>query len=162
MTRPDLDALQALLDKATPGPWDDCGAWVTPSHRKFTESRDENAALIVAAVNALPALLAYVRELEQERDEALGHAEIWHALSEVRSRESGSGYTHGAVEGALDAARRAAALAMRERCAQACEERALIYDGLESGASTSYFSHKMRGARTAAEECAAAILALEP
>ncbi len=72
MTRPDLDALQALLDKATPGPWDDCGAWVTPSHRKFTESRDENAALIVALRNAAPALLAYVRELELEIDAGKG------------------------------------------------------------------------------------------
>lgn len=137
MTAPDLDALQALLDKATPGPWDDCGAWVTPSHRKFTESRDENAALIVALRNAAPALLAYVRELELEIDAGKGaYAKLFRD-------------TH------------AAALAMRERCAQACEERALIYDGLESGASTRYFSDKMRGARTAAEECAAAIRALE-
>lgn len=98
-----------------------------------------NAQLIVAAVNALPSLLAYVRELERERDEALGHAEIWHALSEVRSRESGSGYTHGAVEGALDAARRAAALAMRERCAQRAES-----------------------AQANGSDCAAAIRALEP
>lgn len=139
MTAPNLDALAALLDKATPGPWDDCGAWVTPSHRKFTESRNENAALIVAAVNTLPALIAHVRELEQQ-------------VQACGIRPRGKSVAPETI---------AAAFAMRERCAQACEERELIYDGLESGASTRYFSDKMRGARTAAEECAAAIRALE-
>ena len=114
MTRPDLDALQALLDKATPGHHPLSTAESAAHH--MANAKDE-------IVRAMPDLLAHVRELERERDEALGHAEIWHALSGVRARESGSGYTQGAVEGALDAARRAAALAMRERCAQACERR---------------------------------------
>lgn len=80
MTRPDLDALAALLERATPGPWYECSGLVTPSHRLFTETRHENAALIVAAVNALPALIARVRELEQERDEARAERD---ALREV-------------------------------------------------------------------------------
>lgn len=129
MTAPNLDALAALLDKATPGPWDDCGAWVTPSHRKFTESRDENAALIVALRNAAPALLAYVRELELEIDAGKGaYAKLFRD-------------TH------------AAALVMRERAAQACEE-----------LSAEWFPRdKHEAAREGAiMRCAAAVRALEP
>lgn len=74
MTRPDLDAIAALLDK---NPHD--GA-------------DAATALI-----ALPALLAYVRELEREPR-----------------------YPASVVEAAIEAARRNTALAMRERAAQAC------------------------------------------
>lgn len=134
MTRPDLDAIAALLDKATQqeGAADTSAASLECLLLDTQEATNARDTLIAA----LPALLAYVRELELHR------APIYEAESAQIARS--------------------AALAMRERCAQACEERALIYDGLESGASTSYFSHKMRGARTAAEECAAAILALEP
>lgn len=138
VTRPDLDALAALLAKARPR---------ASGGIHFSVEGGSDFGLLVpgapvardALIATLPSLLAYVRELERERDEALGHAEIWHALSEVRSRESGSGYTHGAVEGALDAARRAAALAMRERCAQRAES-----------------------AQANGSDCAAAIRALEP
>lgn len=101
MTRPDLDALQALLDKATPGPWrnertgdeetvmriihgrrsaggSEVCIVTTGSYNDATEAG--NAALIAAAVNALPALIARVRELEQERDEARAERD---ALREV-------------------------------------------------------------------------------
>lgn len=108
MTRPDLDALAALLERATPGPWDlgefdeqggyDCmtsGISCGPASidgKTYGERYMEplppaaqmrmiaDAALIVAAVNALPALIARVRELEQERDEARAERD---ALREV-------------------------------------------------------------------------------
>lgn len=59
------------------------------------------------------------------------------------------------------AACRAGALAMRERAAQACDERTIVYEELEDGASTRYFADKMRGAREGAEACAAAVRAIE-
>ena len=88
---PDLSALESLLAKATPGPWrnertgdeetvmriihgrrsaggSEVCIVTTGSYNDATEAG--NAALIAAAVNALPALIARVRELEQERDEA--------------------------------------------------------------------------------------------
>ena len=129
MTRPDLDALAALLDKATPGLWRvDCvgedeemvmrtihgkpsagGSEVcivtTGSYDDATEAK--NAALIVAAVNALPALIARVRELERERDQSTLNRACADAL----------------VSAAQDMTR-AAALAMRERCAQVADEHA--------------------------------------
>lgn len=74
MTAPDLDALKELLAKATPGPWkisltDDTsiinadrrevctadGDYNSPDDWPLMEA---NAALIVAAVNSLPALLS--------------------------------------------------------------------------------------------------------
>ena len=75
MTDPDLNA---LLDAATPGPWefeDDapgaCRGWVSPEYVFSCDSGDRdypsphnyqaNAALIVAAVNALPRLLEIER-----------------------------------------------------------------------------------------------------
>lgn len=92
----DLDALAALVERATPGPWTvRMGEYVVPAghekrpiggssdpvvdrdryaqyvcrippshrHRSDTEQR-ANAELIVAAVNALPALIARVRAQE--------------------------------------------------------------------------------------------------
>jgi len=87
MTRPDLDALAALLAKATPGPWDAPNG-ETMIDRVGTEDpvadayHYEDAALIVAAVNALPALIARVRELERERDEALAERDALRADAE--------------------------------------------------------------------------------
>jgi len=99
MTRPDLDALAALLAKATPGPWRaQCGEYgvvivdgppsgpflieVTDAPSDGRDQSSADATLIVAAVNTLPALIKRVRELERDRESA--------------------------------------ALAMRERAAQAC------------------------------------------
>ena len=92
MTRPDLDALAALLERATPGPWTDdpngearnvrspdggivaqmghLRGWHGAGGRKPKTEPPANAALIVAAVNAIPDLLAYVRELERDREAA--------------------------------------------------------------------------------------------
>ena len=50
--------------------------------------------------------------------------------------------------------------AERERAARVCDDRAIVYDGLEDAASTRYFADKMRGAREGSEQCAAAIRAL--
>lgn len=126
MTAPDLDALEALLGKATPGPWgqEPFGLIVSQEENESGKhaliadpTGDANAALIVAAVNSLPALIARVRELERERV---------HAIASARRD-----------------AEHDAALAMRERCAQACEK---VRDK-SSGTAT---------------ECIAAIRALKP
>ena len=153
----DLAALEALIAKATPGPWECDDKQVGDAYRYILgrvsliariptfAGGEDNAALIVAAVNALPELIARVRELERERDQNILNRACADAL----------------VSAAKDMTQ-AAALAMRERCAEVCEERGIIYDGLESDASTRYFADKMRGARTAAGECAAAIREIEP
>lgn len=122
MTRPDLDALAALLDKATPGPWatnggrvecrDDHG-WVNDGWiigDLDGPDAEANSALIVAAVNALPELIARVRELEREREPRrdLGGSTHWDIADA------------GAVchDECAVAQIKGAALAMRERCAQ--------------------------------------------
>lgn len=87
----DLDALEALLAKATPGPWH-TGAgdhWSRDVRAgsdapAFCGARNgvADAALIVAAVNALPALIAELRAARRERDalrEAAKPAAICHA-----------------------------------------------------------------------------------
>lgn len=153
VTAPDLDALEALLAKATPGPyyWFMCECadkdtlmveltavvektvavngynlhgvgvgepepdadYLAVAHTGCGPRSPINAQLIVAAVNALPALIARVRELERERV---------HAIASARR------------DAEIDAA-----LAMRERCAQRAES-----------------------AQANGSDCAAAIRALEP
>ncbi len=116
MTHPDLDALQALLDKARPH---------ASGGIHFSVEGGSDFGLLVpgtpvardALIDALPALIAYVRELERERV---------HSIASARRD-----------------AEHAAALAMRERCVQACEK---VRDK-SSGTAT---------------ECIAAIRALEP
>lgn len=85
----DLDVLEGLLTSATKGPWVSQGRYIgTPNHMSYVgEVRDQNgnwtdtaksrsdAALIVAAVNALPELIAAARERDAMR-EAL---DLWHA-----------------------------------------------------------------------------------
>ncbi len=64
MTKPvDLEALQAALDAATPGPWTRESDWVeaTDSHG-FVRPGRANGRLILDAVSALPALLAELKE----------------------------------------------------------------------------------------------------
>lgn len=98
MTAPDIVALRELLAKATPGPYKrtspgvDCWPGCAPSWRDRRVIQDHlkgdkharvvadtmrapDAALIVAAVNALPALLDRIEQLERERDAAQGDAE---------------------------------------------------------------------------------------
>lgn len=80
MTDLDLGELERLLEKATPGPWEvgpDCGpdahgqVWVMGGKGQAwglaaETTTEEDAALIAAAVNALPALIAAYRALEGE------------------------------------------------------------------------------------------------
>ena len=153
MTRPDLDELAALAAKATPGPYywfmrecadkdaliaeltevvdktdaingynlhgvavgepDPYADYLAVAHTGCGPRSPANAQLIVAAVNALPALLAYIAELERDRE--------------------------------------AAALAMRERCAQVCE-------ALKVNRPSDPLANAFDGA---CETCAAAIRALE-
>lgn len=88
MTAPNLDALAALLAKATPGHHPLSTAESAAHH--MANAKDE-------IVRALPALLAYVRELE--------------SLVERMARSDSN-----------------VAIAMRERCAQACD-RLGTFDG---------------------------------
>ena len=105
VTAPDLSALESLLAKATPGPWrnertgdeetvmriihgrrsaggSEVCIVTTGSYNDATEAG--NAALIAAAVNALPALIARVRELERERG-AAGYRAAQAAMNEQAS-----------------------------------------------------------------------------
>lgn len=88
-------------------------------------------------VAAVEPLLAYVRELERD------NADLRHDIGRAQ-----------AANAELATAERAAALAMRERCAQACEQGSVMQLGpLDIEA----ISHNI-----AVEQCAAAIRALEP
>lgn len=86
-------------------------------------------------LDALPALIAHVRELERERDQSTLNRACADAL----------------VSAAQDMTQ-AAALAMRERCAQACE-------ALKVNRPSDPLANAFDGA---CETCAAAIRALEP
>lgn len=100
-TETDANGLRELLAAATPGPWQHFGDHlVWPSERGpaandpiagVNEAHEECAALIVAAVNALPALLAdlgaareRVRVVEGEREAArAGQRESWKYVCEI-------------------------------------------------------------------------------
>lgn len=67
MTAPlNLDELERLGKAGTPGPWNPFGGWMDTDNGKdigfFFKCADAN--LIAAARNALPALIARIRELE--------------------------------------------------------------------------------------------------
>lgn len=51
----------------------------------------------------------------------------------------------------------AAACLALEYAAGVCDDKSLLYDGMEDSATTRYFADKMRGSRDAADQCAAAI-----
>lgn len=141
MTRPDLDALAALLDKATQPTWQPGFAGQSDDPRACNlvsfdgddivgvayVPSDRNRALIVALRNAAPALLAYVRELERDQI---------HAIASARRD-----------------AEHAAALAMRERCAQACDPNKYVAANSQ-GPWT-------EGVRDGMQQCVTAIRALE-
>lgn len=110
----DTDKLRELLAKATPGPWQaddgDGGMWgvfadsadgdcdaisymlepTAPGYRSLRPEHDEaNAALIVAAVNALPALLSTLAA-DKERMAGLEaeNAALRHDLERSMAREN--------------------------------------------------------------------------
>ena len=71
----DLDALEWLIAAATPGPWRPAGmggtlkaARVEIARMLPNSDRPNNAALIIAAVNALPALIAELGEARREAE----------------------------------------------------------------------------------------------
>ena len=73
----DLDELMRLNDAATPGPWKVAtwyGGYHTIRPKKEPEKslgqieRKNDAVYIVAACNAVPELVARIRELEEQRD----------------------------------------------------------------------------------------------
>lgn len=135
----DLAALEALLANATPVPW----LWLIPRADQYCDYglNQSEVLLVLAAVNALPELIARMRELERERDR-------YHDA--LLSRHGGEPL---ALLDELDTARaeiRTAALAMRERCAQACESEVVCY---ASAGDSDY--------NRAVAHCAAAIRALE-
>jgi len=108
----ELEELKKLLAEATPGPWkiergkrciqgpdtregdslvltSMMGGATKWSHSPYSEycvpgmkEGDANAALIVAAVNALPALIARVEEMEAELEAARVHAWLDDELQE--------------------------------------------------------------------------------
>ena len=76
MTEEQINELERLALNATPGPWDydPTGGfrWCFLEKRHvFEATTDANAAYIVAACNAVPELIARVRELERQNKELI-------------------------------------------------------------------------------------------
>lgn len=104
---PDLAHLRALMEKATPLPWSydysfhpdfdeetmvtsgtDCvigTRWYDGMHLSVTE---DNGRLIVAAVNALPALLTRIEKLEKVAEAAARYREWVDYPTECRRRNA--------------------------------------------------------------------------
>lgn len=109
MTALDLDALLALLDAASPRPWEAPGGHASGAVEDAdgrTLVYDEgvpspaDAALIVAAVNALPELVAKAREadrLRQWKAEAVAVLEGWEAVWEALGRPGTLGQSKSAA-----------------------------------------------------------------
>lgn len=83
----DLDEIERLLAAATPGEWRPCeldqGVQIWCGSNYIGETRDytgDDAALIVAARNSLPAMLTEIRELRAENARLRGH---WSALDKA-------------------------------------------------------------------------------
>jgi hypothetical protein len=96
-----LDSLEEARKAATPGPWfawdrgvgwmialDPGGDRVLPEGMRTDLARQEDAALIVAAVNALPELVAALRGVLALADESTFDVREW--------GEPGSPYSNGA------------------------------------------------------------------
>ena len=88
LTEQDLQRLEELTAKTTPGPWevaeDAKGVTVGPvgeNGQPINRYRDrrgrDNAEFIAAAREAVPQLTAAYREMRAERDEFRGSAEKW-------------------------------------------------------------------------------------
>ena len=88
----------------------------------------------------------------REKIDALAAPCTCHDDYKRRGREDPSCRHHDEQDAALAAAR----LAL-EYAAGVCDDKSLLYDGMEDSASTRYFADKMRGSRDAADQCAAAI-----
>lgn len=97
-----VERLRELLAKATPGPWRSHKATVlmgAPTAGGFDISNCprpyENAALIAAAINALPALLHQLAERDAEVERLRFDADHWAELHRLRAErvESRSGKT---------------------------------------------------------------------
>jgi hypothetical protein len=101
---PDLDALDKLLAAGTPGPWESDGFIVSAPHAWGLDEGGfvagmigtpggtrvaEDAALIVAAVNSLPALIARVRLLEAAAQRYLDYTGEHHWRCEHRTAAVG-------------------------------------------------------------------------
>ena len=93
--KPDIDAIRERAEKATPGPWRvsgdinhmvftksdakdnripliaDCGHLHNADTKQHVAEMQNNAAFIANARTDIPALLAYIAELERERDAAV-------------------------------------------------------------------------------------------
>lgn len=89
MTAVDVDALDKLREAATAGPWEDEGGATGIS----AYTSDADAALIVAAVNALPDLIAEARKYRTLREAVEGLADeldvpagVWSPLTGLSGR----------------------------------------------------------------------------
>lgn len=73
----DINKLRRLMERATPGPWEAvfepefAGVFSADDGPHVCNARHANAELIVAAVNALPDLLAELETLRRENAELL-------------------------------------------------------------------------------------------
>lgn len=127
MTNPDtVERLRELLGKATEGPWventhdiwtvradgqpgipllrEEIGSYRSWGRATTHEEREANAALIVEAINALPALLAVVEALPPLLSEAhwlarqaTNRGDIWKDEQWVRDSSVGRAYTKAAT-----------------------------------------------------------------
>lgn len=102
MTRPDLDAIRARCEAATPGPWH--GATPTCDHDHDADDpacsiEDPNSAIVANCVENdadvdfilyartdIPALLAYVEELESRVTYTVGETEWAHRIAVAEQR----------------------------------------------------------------------------
>lgn len=80
--KPDIDAIKERAEKATPGPWESVRSYPSTADHSFVLGDDGcesvtsdiltvDADFIANARTDIPALLAYIAELEAERDAAV-------------------------------------------------------------------------------------------
>ena len=108
MTRPDLDAIRARCDAATPGPWrvdgstydEGCNEHLAPYGLEGPNERliwssgggeyshpDMGTAQFIAHARAdIPALLAYIEELESRTTYTIGETEWAHRIAVAEQR----------------------------------------------------------------------------
>jgi hypothetical protein len=93
MSRPNLDAIRERCEAATPGPWEVNDGQIYTSHGKQVTPRFWNyrdAEFTAVARTVLPALLAYIAELEAEIDrmrDSLEFAKIAKNNAEQQTRK---------------------------------------------------------------------------
>ena len=120
MTRPDLDAIRARCDAATPGPWrvdgstydEDCNEHLAPYGLEGPNERliwssgggeyahpDMGTAQFIAAARTdIPALLAYIDELQEERNDWREAQEATQVKSDFWRSQFRATYTTGEAE----------------------------------------------------------------